>query len=76
MEHPERTLLEGEHTRSIAKPTPSTGGLMKFAQVTLQCLKCKAKLPPNSASRALCAACSDNVRVRHVHWPLVRVLAH
>ncbi|KAJ1629434.1 DNA polymerase delta catalytic subunit [Pavlovales sp. CCMP2436] len=57
LEHPERSLLEGEHTRSIAKPTPTTGGLMKFAKVTLQCLGCKTPLPPGATS--VCKSCVE-----------------
>jgi DNA polymerase delta subunit 1 len=60
LEHPERSLLEGEHTRSIAKPTPTTGGLMKFAKVTLTCLGCKSPLPNGLTS--VCKSCAPKVR--------------
>ena len=68
LEHPERSLLEGEHTRSIAKPTPTTGGLMKFAKVTLTCLGCKSPLPNGLTS--VCKSCAPKVRASaSLHTP-------
>jgi DNA polymerase delta subunit 1 len=49
------SLLEGDHTRRIHKATPTTGGLMKFAKVTKQCLGCRSVL--KGTDGALCAAC-------------------
>lgn len=52
-----KTLLTGEHTRAIHMSTPSAavGGLMRFAQVTLKCLGCRAALPPGATT--LCKHC-------------------
>lgn len=63
LEHPERSLLEGEHTRSIAKPTPTTGGLMKFAKVTLTCLGCKS--PLSNGLTSVCKSCASKVGSMH-----------
>ena len=38
------SLLNGEHTRKISKATPTMGGLMKFAKVTVRCLGCKSAI--------------------------------
>eukprot|EP00669_Euglena_mutabilis_P012509 TRINITY_DN7145_c0_g1_i1.p1 TRINITY_DN7145_c0_g1~~TRINITY_DN7145_c0_g1_i1.p1 ORF type:complete len:428 (+),score=148.04 TRINITY_DN7145_c0_g1_i1:264-1547(+) len=48
LDNPRKTLLQGEHTRSISVATPSraVGGIMKFAKVTITCLSCKTPLPP------------------------------
>jgi DNA polymerase delta subunit 1 len=62
LDNPKKTLLQGEHTRSIAVATPSkaVGGIMKFAKVTLTCLNCKCPLPNGTAgNKALCPGCSE-----------------
>ncbi|KAL1529097.1 hypothetical protein AB1Y20_000057 [Prymnesium parvum] len=51
------SLLKGDHTRSIHKATPTTGGLMKFAKVSLQCLGCKTIL--KGEEKALCHNCKS-----------------
>lgn len=60
LDNPRKTLLEGEHTRSIAMATPSKaiGGIMKFAKITLTCLNCKGPLTSTAGSSALCSGCS------------------
>ena len=57
--NPESTLLSGDHTRKMAKPTPRATGLMKFAKVVLSCVGCKAKLTSN-ATGPLCQECTPN----------------
>lgn len=49
------SLFHGDHTRSISNPTPSTGGMMRFAKVTLKCLGCKT--PITDAQKTLCEHC-------------------
>lgn len=44
LDNVESVLFHGDHTRQIARAAPTTGGLMKFAKVTLTCLGCKAPL--------------------------------
>ncbi|GIL73849.1 hypothetical protein Vretimale_5040 [Volvox reticuliferus] len=53
-----KELLCGDHTRCIAVSTPSnaSGGIMRFAKVTLSCLACKAPLPSGSKD-SLCSHC-------------------
>jgi len=64
------TLLKGDHTRKIHKATPTTGGLMKFAKVTLQCLGCKSVL--SGGETALCANCRPK-EVEHYYSKLQAV---
>lgn len=57
--NPEKTLLQGDHTRKIFIPTPSArkGTLMMFAVKTAQCLGCRA--PVDSKKQGyLCSLCS------------------
>lgn len=56
IDHPE-SLLCGDHTRSIAKPTPmaKAGGIMMFAVKKLKCMSCKA--PITEKERTLCVHC-------------------
>jgi DNA polymerase delta subunit 1 len=51
------SLLSGEHTRSVCKPTPTAkaGGIMMFAVKKSKCMGCKV---PISGDNALCANCS------------------
>mmetsp|Transcript_74772 Transcript_74772/g.146257 ORF Transcript_74772/g.146257 Transcript_74772/m.146257 type:complete len:332 (-) Transcript_74772:280-1275(-) len=51
------TLLNGDHTRTISKPTPTArkGGIMMFAVKTLKCLGCK--VPISDAEATLCQRC-------------------
>jgi len=44
LKNPE-TLFVGEHTRVVSKPTPTSGGIMKFTQSKKQCLGCRVTLP-------------------------------
>ena len=56
---PEKTLLQGEHTRKIFIPTPSArkGSLMMFAVKSAQCLGCKAGMP-DTTKGYLCKHCA------------------
>ncbi|EFC42814.1 predicted protein [Naegleria gruberi] len=53
-----QSLFSGDHTRQIAVPTPSKGGIMKFAQKQLRCLGCKVVLPKNGGT-TICSDCSQ-----------------
>mmetsp|Transcript_30619 Transcript_30619/g.91788 ORF Transcript_30619/g.91788 Transcript_30619/m.91788 type:complete len:1095 (+) Transcript_30619:226-3510(+) len=62
------SLLRGDHTRVVAKPTPVArkGGIMMFAKKTLLCLGCKAKI----SSGTVCAHCKPRegeVYLKRVH---------
>ena len=53
-------LLSGEHTRSIALPTPSStlaGGIMRFAKVRPSCVGCRAPITDEKLSKSLCKHC-------------------
>lgn len=52
-----QSLLSGDHTRTICKPTPTArkGGIMMFAVKTLSCLGCKC--PITDAEATLCVRC-------------------
>ncbi|KAL0028520.1 hypothetical protein WJX77_011509 [Trebouxia sp. C0004] len=54
-----KSLLSGDHTRSIMVSTPSlaAGGIMKFAKVRYSCLGCKATLAPGDTT--LCKHCRN-----------------
>ncbi|CAH0374345.1 unnamed protein product [Pelagomonas calceolata] len=65
---PESTLLRGDHTRVVAKPTPVArkGGIMGFTKKTLHCLGCKAKI----SSGTVCGHCKPRegeVYLKRVH---------
>ncbi|KIM31867.1 hypothetical protein M408DRAFT_327272 [Serendipita vermifera MAFF 305830] len=51
-------LLNGDHTRTVSIATPTTGGLMKFAVKTANCLGCKAPLKATN-SRPNGAVCNN-----------------
>eukprot|EP00053_Salpingoeca_punica_P017130 m.163926 g.163926 ORF g.163926 m.163926 type:complete len:1070 (-) comp17121_c0_seq2:836-4045(-) len=53
-----KSLLSGDHTRTIVKVARNNTGLMKFTQKQETCLGCKALLRPNETT--LCAACKSN----------------
>lgn len=55
MKNPQQ-LLNGDHTRSISNPTPTSGGLMKFVKVQKTCLSCKVPI----VGGALCKNCEEN----------------
>ena len=52
------TLLSGDHTRTICKPTPTAkkGGIMMFAVKTAQCLGCKTPISDKEHG-SLCPRC-------------------
>ena len=58
---PQKTLLEGEHTRKIHVPTPSArkGTLMMFAVKTAQCLGCRVPIDAKKQGGYLCNRCSE-----------------
>lgn len=57
-----RSLLAGDHTRSISVAAPTVGGLMKFAKRTLTCMGCKKPLTgKQEASGAVCSDCAPRV---------------
>eukprot|EP00301_Raphidiophrys_heterophryoidea_P014617 c23049_g1_i1.p1 GENE.c23049_g1_i1~~c23049_g1_i1.p1 ORF type:complete len:1142 (+),score=357.53 c23049_g1_i1:43-3426(+) len=56
MEDP-KTLFTGEHTRSIHKSTPSTGGIMKFAKKVASCVNCKTTISGTGDETVLCHHC-------------------
>ena len=52
-----QSLLSGDHTRTITKPTPTArkGGIMMFAVKTLKCMSCKT--PISNEEKSLCKNC-------------------
>ncbi|XP_004365086.2 DNA polymerase delta1 catalytic subunit [Capsaspora owczarzaki ATCC 30864] len=50
-----QTLLDGDHTRTIAVATPTTGGLSKFTVRSIRCVGCKVPLARNED--AVCSNC-------------------
>jgi DNA polymerase delta subunit 1 len=51
------SLFTGDHTRTIAKPTPTQKtGIMAFATKKLKCMACKTPLPEGDVT--LCAHCA------------------
>jgi DNA polymerase delta subunit 1 len=67
-------LLSGDHTRTISVPTPSVGGIMKFAVKTLTCLGCKTPLPKNGPSgQAVCVHCKPReAEIYQKHLSIIR----
>ncbi|OZJ06486.1 DNA polymerase delta catalytic subunit [Bifiguratus adelaidae] len=53
-----KSLLQGDHTRTVQVATPTIGGLMKFAVKKATCLGCKA--PLKTSSVAVCDQCHKN----------------
>ncbi|TWU73840.1 DNA-directed DNA polymerase delta [Metarhizium rileyi] len=57
-----RTLLTGDHTRTISVAAPTVGGLMKFAKKTKTCMGCKKPLTGKHESHgAVCSDCGPRV---------------
>lgn len=56
-----QSLLSGDHTRTVCKPTPTAkaGGIMMFAVKKSKCMGCKTPIPENSP---LCANCTGRER--------------
>lgn len=61
-----QSLLNGEHTRTVCKPTPKSGGIMMFAVKKEKCMGCKTLISANdmvvttngaSKSVPLCKSC-------------------
>jgi len=53
-----KSLLQGDHTRKIHVPTPTTGGIMKFAKKVATCMGCKS--PLKAGEDNLCKHCKPN----------------
>lgn len=57
-----KSLLTGDHTRSISVAAPSVGGLMKFAKRTQTCMGCKKPLVgKHESAGAVCSDCAPRV---------------
>ncbi|KAM3556111.1 hypothetical protein ARSEF4850_005675 [Beauveria asiatica] len=57
-----RSLLTGDHTRTISVAAPSVGGLMRFTKKTQTCMGCKKPLSGKTESQgAVCADCAPRV---------------
>ncbi|KAK5993310.1 DNA polymerase delta catalytic subunit [Cladobotryum mycophilum] len=57
-----KSLLAGDHTRTISVAVPSIGGLMKFAKKTQTCMGCKKPLTGKDESEgAVCSTCAPRV---------------
>lgn len=58
--NPEKTLLQGDHTRKIYVPTPTArkGTLMMFAVKTAQCIGCRVAIDAKKKGTYLCDRCS------------------
>jgi DNA polymerase delta subunit 1 len=56
-----QSLLSGDHTRTVCKPTPTAkaGGIMMFAVKKSKCMGCKTPIPENSP---LCENCAGKER--------------
>ncbi len=53
-----RSLLTGDHTRSISVAVPTVGGLMRFTKKTQTCIACKKPLTGKEESQG--AVCADD----------------
>ncbi|OAA66078.1 DNA polymerase delta catalytic subunit [Cordyceps fumosorosea ARSEF 2679] len=56
-----RSLLTGDHTRTISVAAPTVGGLMKFAKKTQTCMGCKRPLGGKESQGAVCGDCAPRV---------------
>jgi DNA polymerase delta subunit 1 len=57
-----RSLLAGDHTRTISVAAPTIGGLMKFTKKTQTCMGCKKPLTKKDESEgAVCVQCAPRV---------------
>jgi DNA polymerase delta subunit 1 len=56
-----QSLLCGDHTRTVCKPTPTAkaGGIMMFAVKKEKCLGCKTLISGENGSAPLCSNCLD-----------------
>lgn len=54
-----KELLTGDHTRTIKKVAPKTGGLLRFAKKAEVCKNCKNPLKPNNKG-LLCDNCIED----------------
>jgi DNA polymerase delta subunit 1 len=53
-----KSLLAGDHTRTVKVTTPTVGSLFKFAKVQLRCVGCKAPLK-ESGKKSVCPDCTE-----------------
>lgn len=51
-----KELLNGDHTRTVKRSAPTSGGLLRFAKKAETCKNCKTPLKPNNKG-ALCDNC-------------------
>ncbi|KAH7152374.1 DNA polymerase family B-domain-containing protein [Dactylonectria estremocensis] len=57
-----KSLLTGDHTRTISVAAPTVGGLMKFAKKTQTCMGCKKPLTGKEEKEgAVCVDCAPRV---------------
>jgi DNA polymerase delta subunit 1 len=53
-----KSLLAGDHTRTVKVTTPTVGSLFKFAKVQLRCVGCKAPLK-EVGKKSVCPDCAE-----------------
>lgn len=54
-----KELLNGDHTRTVRKAAPKSGGLLRFAKKAETCKNCKTPLKPNNKGM-LCENCIED----------------
>lgn len=54
-----KELLTGDHTRTVRKAAPKSGGLLRFAKKAETCKNCKTPLKPNNKGM-LCENCIED----------------
>jgi DNA polymerase delta subunit 1 len=76
LKEPEKELLSGDHTRNIFVPTPTVGGIMKFAKKRESCLGCRNALQEGEIT--LCGNCKtkeskiyQNILVERNHYETI-----
>ena len=52
-----KSLLTGDHTRTVAVATSKVGSLMKFAVKSVKCLGCRTPLPASMGDAPVCKLC-------------------
>lgn len=62
LDDPNKSLLHGDHTRTISIPIPKKGGIIGYTLMTKSCMGCKADLNPDDSY--LCRHCQE-------HAPLI-----
>ena len=54
-----QTLLSGDHTRIVCKPTPKSGGIMTFAVKKEKCMGCKTLMSDKDLAASNAPLCSN-----------------